>query len=597
MQPISLFGLWRQEFAGYNSNKFRQDIFAGIHIALVALPLALAFGLASGVPAALGLVTSILASFIIGALTGAPYQVAGATAILSAILLPVSQHYGIEGVWIVSVISGLFLLFLGYFRLEQFVGFIPTPVLTAFTTGIALNIIVNQIGNLFGLPQTASAVDGSQGLGQLLTGDSTFAHLLNYLQSGLQLDWRALVMGLIVILTTLFLPKAWEKYLPGSLAGLIIATLLTWIAGFDLPQIGTVTRSVVMSERLQFSQIDWKQISELLAPMLALTLLGMIAAQQCRGLASKHSRFPQTATVGLVAQGIGNLLIPFLGGISAAASVTPTQTAIASGIVTRVGIFIQGLLLLIVLLLGAPLLAQIPLAALAGLLMVVAWQMIDLASIRFMIEHRYRNEILIFALTLLTTLLLGLTQAIILGWFIAALFFINRFASLQTDIPRIDTNQLKKRGIAIKTSLKGVRLANLTGPLLAANANQLDELLADLGSDNNTLILALNEVPTIDSAGVKALMNLHEAMLKTGKTLIISGAQPDVMQMFEQAGMDALIGKKQMVATTDQALLEADKQNAKQPYAEAETSWNGSTELVLFRPSQPAKEKGGKKRK
>lgn len=121
-----------------------------------------------------------------------------------------------------------------------------------------------------------------------------------------------------------------------------------------------------------------------------------------------------------------------------------------------------------------------------------------------------------------------------------------------------------------------MRLANLTGPLLAANANQLDELLTDLGNDNNTLILDLNEVPTIDSAGVKALMNLHEAMLKTGKTLFISGAQPNVMQMFEQAGMDALIGKKQIVATTDQALLEADKQNAKQPYAEAELVWNGA---------------------
>lgn len=185
-----------------------------------------------------------------------PYQVAGATAILSAILLPVSQHYGIEGVWIVGVISGLFLLFLGYFRLEQFVGFIPTPVLTAFTTGIALNIVVNQIGNLLGLGQPAAPVAGTQGLGQLLTGDSTIAHLLNYLQSGLQTDLASLGDRRHCDSDNALFTQSVGKYLPGSLVGLILATVLTWIAGLDLPQIGTVTRAIVMTERLQFSQID-----------------------------------------------------------------------------------------------------------------------------------------------------------------------------------------------------------------------------------------------------------------------------------------------------------------------------------------------------
>ncbi|MCL4871198.1 MAG: SulP family inorganic anion transporter [Anaerolineae bacterium] len=546
MERLSLFQLWRREFGTYNGDKFRQDLLAGITVGAVALPLALAFGVASGATAAAGLVTAILAGFIIGALSGAPYQISGPTGAMSAILLLITNRYGLEGAWLTGVMAGILILLVGLFRLGRFISFIPAPVITGFTSGIAIIIFVGQLDNFLGLKTPSS--------------ETAAAKLLQYsqLMSELAPQITSILLGLSVILIMLFWPARWSKLLPGSLVGIITATVISLLLGSPAPIIGDIPRTILLEDRLRFANIPWGELSHLIAPALSIAALGSVESLLCGAVASKATGIRLHANQELIAQGIGNMVIPFFGGVPATAAIARSSVGIKSGGQTRLVSIIHSLVLLISALLLAPVIARIPLAALAGVLMVTAYRMNEWEAIRFIFGHRFKTGIATFLITLIATITLDLTQAILIGGVISAAVFINQVANLQIEIQEVDVARMRERGIAVKGSCPHIRVAYLTGPLFFAATNNFNEAFSHLG-DAHTLILSMRAVPMMDVSGLEAMATLAERAHHEGRVLMLSSLQPEVLRVLERGGVKELIGVENIFWSADRAILVAEE--------------------------------------
>lgn len=545
MQRLSLIQLWQREFGDYNADKFRQDLLAGVTVGAVALPLALAFGVASGATAAAGLVTAILSGFLIGALSGAPYQISGPTGAMSAILILITTRYGLEGAWLTGVMAGVIILAIGLFRLGRFISFIPAPVISGFTSGIAVIIFVGQIDNFLGIktPGTESAAE------KLLQ----YVELLGeYTPQG-----SAVVLGLVVILIMLFWPARWGKILPGSLAGIIAATVISLLLGSPSAIIGEIPRTILLDERLHFNAIPWDELSHLIAPAISIAALGAVESLLCGAVASKATGIRLHANEELIAQGIGNIIIPFFGGVPATAAIARTSVGIKSGGQTRLVSIIHAVVLLASALVLAPVIAKIPLAALAGVLMVTAYRMNEWEAIHFIFGRRFKTGMATFLITLLATVTLDLTQAILIGGAISAAVFINQVANLQIDVQEVDVKRMRERGIAVKGECPHIRVAYLTGPLFFAATNNFNETFSHLG-DIHTLILSMRAVPMMDVSGLEAMASLLEKVQHEGRVLMLSSLQPDVLRTLERGGLKPHIGEENIFWSADRAILVAE---------------------------------------
>jgi SulP family sulfate permease len=544
MQRLSLRGLWQREFAHYSLDRFRQDLLAGLTVGAVALPLALAFGVVSGATAAAGLVTAILSGILIGALSGAPYQISGPTGAMSAILILVTARYGLEGTWITGVMAGILILTIGLLRLGRFIAFIPAPVITGFTSGIAVIIFVGQIDNFLGIQTPAE--------------ESTLLKLAGYFHGGWTPAWQTVLIGGIVVAMMVFWPRRWARSVPGSLVGIIIASMVAAVAGFDIPVIGEVPRTILLDERLRLSNIPWDHVQELVAPALSIAALGAVESLLCGAVASKMTGIRLQANQELIAQGVGNIIIPFFGGVPATAAIARSSVGIKSGGQTRMVSVVHALALLASALLFAPVIARVPLTALAGVLMVTAYRMNEWHSIRFMFSHRFKTGIITYIVTLLATITLDLTQAIIIGAALSAAVFINQIANLQVEVREVDSDKLRRRGLPVATSCGAIRVAYLTGPLFFAATNTFNEAFAH-EEDVQVLILSMRAVPMIDISGLEALATLHEELSRHGQVLMLTGVHPNVMRMLERSGLAATIGSDNFFWSSDQAILVAEQ--------------------------------------
>ena len=550
MQRLSLWQLWRREFGHYSTGIFRQDLLAGLTVAAVALPLALAFGVASGATAAAGLVTAILAGFIIGALSGAPYQISGPTGAMSAVLIVIAQRVGIEGVWVTGVLAGAIVLVIGLLRMGRFVAFIPSSVISGFTSGIAFIIFVGQIDNFLGVQTPAH--------------ESAAQKFLGYFQGGWAPSWPTVAIGVIVILLMLFWPKAWARFVPASLMGIIAATLIAVATGWAVASIGAIPRTILLDDRLTLDAIPWGSMSVLLVPALSIAALSAVESLLCGAVASKMTGIRLQANQELVAQGIGNIIIPFFGGVPATAAIARTSVGIKSGGQTRMVSIIHSVALLAAALLFGQAISAIPLAALAGVLMVTAVRMNEWGSIRFMFGHRFKTGIVTFLVTFLATITLDLTQAIIIGGILSAGVFINQVANLEVDVRKVDVERMRARGMDVRTECEYIRVAYLTGPLFFAATNTFNEAFAH-EEDVDTLILSMRAVPLIDLSGLEALETLHDRLQEQGKTLMLAAVHPRVMNMLERAGLEKQIGEENFFWAADRAILVAEHRHLHMP--------------------------------
>ena len=351
----------KQEFKGYNANKLKQDLLAGLTVTAVALPLALAFGVGCGATAAAGLITAIISGFVIASLSGASFQVSGPTGAMTAILILLFQKYGLNGVWLAGAMSGVILVIAGLLKFGKIVSYIPSPVVTGFTSGIALIIAIGQIDNFFGI-KSAEA-------------ESTAIKFIHYFQTGINPNWSAVLLGCIVIATMLLWPEKWNAIVPSSLVGLVVSLVVHLIFNFNVAVIGEIPKTLLPESRLNLFNIDLSSLKGMLMPALSIAALGMIESLLCGEVGSKMKGEKLDANRELVAQGIGNIIIPFFGGVPATAAIARTSVAIKSGSQTRLVSIFHSVGLLISMFVLAPVMSQIPLAALAGVLMVTAWRM------------------------------------------------------------------------------------------------------------------------------------------------------------------------------------------------------------------------------
>ncbi len=544
MPRRSLTRLYRDEFSGYSLAKFQQDALAGLTVAAVALPLALAFGVASGASAAAGLVTAILAGIIMGLLGGAPYQISGPTGAMSAVLIVLVSRYGLEGIWVAGLLSGLLLLLIGIMRLGRFIAFIPTPVISGFTSGIALIIFIGQIDNLLGVTTPSS--------------ETAAQKLIGYFNGGFTPDLHTILLGLVVIGTMVLMPPKWSARFPSSLLGIILATLLNWTLGWSAAMIGAIPQTLFLADRLNLANIPWDNISEFIAPTLTITALGAVESLLAGAVGSNMTGVRLQANQELIAQGVGNMLIPFFGGVPATAAIARSSVGIKSGGQTRLVSIIHAVGLLLSMFLLAPFMARIPLAALAGVLMVTAVRMNEWGAIKFIFGKRFKTDMTAFTITMLATIVLDLTQAILIGSFLAGAVFLNKIASINISVEEVDTERLKQRGIETTGHCQHVRVAFLTGPLFFAATGQFNEAFADL-KETHALILSMRGVPLIDTAGVEAIQRLHERLQKQGGTLMFAGIHDNVCNIIKRSGLTEKIGTENFFWSSDQAIVEAEK--------------------------------------
>ena len=356
----------------------------------------------------------------------------------------------------------------------------------------------------------------------------------------------------------LLMPAKWSAKFPSSLLGLILATLLNWTLGWSTQIIGDIPQTLILHDRLSLSNIPWANLGDFIAPTLTITALGAVESLLCGAVGSNMTGVRMQANQELIAQGIGNMVIPFFGGVPATAAIARTSVGIKSGGQTRLVSIIHAVGILLSMFLLTPLMEKIPLAALAGVLMVTAIRMSEWDSIKFMFGNRFKTDMIAFTVTMLATIVLDLTQAILIGSFLAGAVFLNKIASIDITLQDVDVDKLKQKGIETAGKCKHVRVAFLTGPLFFAAAGQFNEAFANLG-DTHALILSMRGVSLVDTAGLEAIHRLYEKLHTQGGTLMFAGIHDNARQMMERGGLIKTIGEENFFWSSDQAIVEAER--------------------------------------
>ncbi|MCI0708853.1 MAG: SulP family inorganic anion transporter [Chloroflexi bacterium] len=563
---ISLVQIWQDEFRNYNMSSFQRDLLAGVTVAAVALPLALAFGVASGASAAAGLVTAIIAGFLIGGLGGAGYQISGPTGAMSAVLIVLASRYGLEGVWTAGVLAGFMILALGVFKLGQIVNFIPSAVIAGFTSGIAVIIFIGQIDNLLGI-HTEGA-------------ENALLKLTHYFRFDYTPNLTAVGLSAMVILIMVFWPKNLNARFPGSLLALIAATACTIVLDLNVPIIGTIPQTIFLDQRLFPTRIPWEHLSELFIPALSIASLGAIESLLCGTVAGRMVGSKMDSSQELISQGVGNIVIPFFGGVPATAAIARTSVAIKSGGRTRVTSIVHSSILLIVVLVLAPVISHVPLAALAGVLAVTAWRMNEWSEIRDIFNRRFKSAIFAFASTLIATVALDLTQAIILGIGLSALIFVFQSSQAKVIFASVSAEKMRADGYEMQYDTNRILVVYITGPLFFGTVNTFNTVLEKLNG-NVDIILSLRTVPLIDTTGISAIENLINQLESEGRRVYLSGLTEPVRSYLERAGVIQHLGEDRIFWSAYEAIMAADHYRANvkrhtQEYAELKLAQKGA---------------------
>lgn len=520
----------KTEFRGYNGKKLTQDLMAGLTVAAVALPLALAFGVSSGADAASGLVTAIVAGIVIGILSGASYQISGPTGAMAAILLSVSAKFGITGVLTAGFLSGAILIVAALCRVGKLVSYLPAPVITGFTSGIAIIIALGQIDNFFGTHSVGE--NQISKIASYFTGEGSFNP-----------NWWAVMFGGLVVLIMVIYPKKWNAVVPSSLVGIIVALIVNMVF-FEqgtVAEVGAIPSSLITDDSIIRKGFDFANITSLIMPAVSIAALGMIESLLCGASAGKMKGERLDASRELVAQGIGNMIIPLLGGVPATAAIARTSVAIKSGGQTRlVSVFHSVVLILSMFLLGG-VMSRIPMAALAGVLMVTAFRMNDWAAIKSIFKKKFKSSISQYVITMAATVVFDLTIAIVIGVVAAMVVFVVKSSELRVTSSDIDENKLK--GKVKSGHHEEFKVVYVSGPLFFGTQEKLINQLEAL-EGNPQVILSMRGVPTADDISLAELERLYNVLREKGTQISFTGVQTAVSEMMDRAGFRERIGEE-----------------------------------------------------
>ena len=431
-------------------------------------------------------------------------------------------------------------------RLGRLIGFIPMPVVMGFTSGIAVIIAMGQIDNFFG---TVSE------------GSSNLEKIASYGRLGFHPNWQAVAIGVLVVAVMLVWPKKWGAKVPGSLVGIILAAVAAAVFQMDgLAVVGDIPQTLLLSDRLSFSGLNLTMLGDLMSPIVTIAALGMIESLLCGASAARMKNETFNADQELIAQGVGNVLLPLFGGVPATAAIARTSVAVKSGQQTRLtSVFHSAFLLASMFLLGG-VMAKLPLAALAGVLMVTAWRMNDWEGIRYIFSRRFKSGISQFLLTMLATVAFDLTVAILLGVLYSAILHVARSSRIAVNFSGIDANRLRTaEGKAPILETAGV--AYVTGSLFFGAVDEFNRRMGEMPAYDH-VILSLRGMPSVDVSGVQTVLELCQSLKEQGKTVAFCGMTQAVRSYFDRAGITALVGEDTYFWSADLAILELLKNEA-----------------------------------
>lgn len=531
----------KKEFAGYDKGRFSKDLLSGVTVAAVALPLALAFGVSSGATAAAGLVTAVIAGVVIGGLSGASFQISGPTGAMTAILITIAAKYGMQGILLASFLAGCILIAAGILKLGKIIYFIPSSVITGFTSGIAVIIALGQLDNFFGVKSE---------------GELAITKVLSYFTSGFDMNWQAALIGSMVILIMIIWPKRWNARVPSSLVALAVVLIFNYFAKFDVSVVGEIPKSLFLSERMSFSTLVNSEIWDFVIPSFSIAALAMIESLLCGASAGKMKNEKLNGDRELIAQGVGNVLIPFFGGVPATAAIARTSVAIKSGCETRLAGIIHALVLLLSMFVLAPVMSSIPLSALAGVLIVTAWRMNDWENIHYIFDHRFKTGMAKFGITMVATVVLDLTQAIIIGVAFSTFLVVVKLTDIEINVSEIDNQRLEEVGMKLPVVPEHIRVVYLTGTIFFA---VVDKLVKELSKarDHSVVILSMRGVPVIDLSGVQSLTELAREMKDRDIKIILTSVQPKVLRDLTRGGFIEIIGEENVYRSAELAIVQA----------------------------------------
>ena len=529
----------KSEFRNYSGADCMKDLMAGLTVAAVALPLALAFGVSSGSTAAAGLVTAIIAGLVIGTLSGGYYQISGPTGAMAAILISIIARYGMQGVFTATLIAGILLVLCGIFHIGRLTGFIPAPVITGFTSGIAVIIALGQIDNFFGVTSK---------------GSSAILKLLSYGQLGFPVNIQAAALGLFVVLFMVLFPKKWNAVVPASFLSIIFATVLSVILNLDIQTVGAIPKTLLLDTRLDLSAITPDHLSGLIGPAVSIAMLGMIESLLCGASAGKMANVRLNSDQELVAQGIGNIILPFFGGIPATAAIARTSVALKSGARTRLtGIFHALGLLAFMFILG-PVMAKIPLSALAGVLMVTAFRMNDWQEIRYIFSHHFKGAAAKYLITMAATIVFDLTTAILIGVVTALVLLVSRLANIEINYEKVNMDRVRSSDAALAKEFGNAVVAYLTGSVIFANTQAIEEM-ETCTKEYDTVLLSMRGVSYMDISGAIAFMHVLSDLQAEGKRILLCGVPTSTMAMLKRSDIYDMIGEENFYWSVEKAIL------------------------------------------
>lgn len=540
----------------YSKELFMADLMAGIIVGIVALPLAIAFGIASGVSPEKGIITAIIAGFIISMMGGSKVQIGGPTGAFIVIVYGIIQQYGEAGLIVATLMAGVLLILLGVFKLGAIIKFIPYPIIVGFTSGIAVTIFTTQIADIFGL---------SFG-GEKLPGDFIGKWIM-YFNHFDTINWWNTIVSIASIIIIAMTPK-FSKKIPGSLIAIIAITLLVYVlktyVGVD--SIDTIGDRFSIKAQLPGAEVptlNWEAMKGLLPAAITIAVLGAIESLLSATVADGVIGDKHDSNTELIAQGTANIITPLFGGIPATGAIARTMTNINNGGKSPVAGLIHAVVLFLILLFLMPLAQYIPMACLAGVLVVVSYNMSEWRTFRALLKNP-KSDITVLLITFFLTVIFDLTVAIEVGLVIACLLFMRRVAET-TEISVItdEINPNEELDIAVnEESLmvpKGVEVYEINGPYFFGIANKFEEQMVQLGDRPKVRIIRMRKVPFIDSTGIHNLTNLCKMSKKERITIVLSGVNEKVHHVLEKSGFYELLGEENICENINVAIDRANQ--------------------------------------
>lgn len=529
---------------GYSRDQFSKDVISGIIVGIVALPLAIAFAIASGVSPEKGLITAILAGFVISVFGGSRTQIGGPTGAFIIIVYGIVSEFGINGLTIATFMAGIMIMAMGFARLGSLIKFVPFPLVVGFTSGIALTIIASQVKDFFGLE-----------MGAVPSG--FIEKWIAFARHSTTINFYALAIAAFTVFISFSFKKVSSR-IPGSLVAILLTTIVVQVFNIPVETIETRFGEISASfSRPGLPHIDLETLGRLLQPAFTIALLGAIESLLSAVVSDGMTGSTHRSNIELVAQGAANIISSVFGGIPATGAIARTATNVRNGGRTPLAGIIHALILLLIMLFAVKWAKLIPLSCLAGILAVVAYNMSEWKSF-LTVSKGPRPDVAVLLVTFFLTVLVDLTIAIQIGMVLSVFLFMSRMAQISNINPlgvEIDEEDDTDPDSTLKLNIpKGVKIYEITGPFFFGIAHKFKDTMRDINERPEVLILRMRHVPTIDATG---LHNLREIILRlhaSGTKVILSGVQPAVLAELEKARIVFLVGKRNITQDVRKAL-------------------------------------------